>query len=362
MSKDSSAVHLSMPEKWEQSLISQDLPICDAIQVLDKVALQICVIVDSNRTILGTITDGDIRRGILNSIPLDGPVSTIMRKKAITGKLGQSKQIYRNIMESNRIRQLPILDDEGAVLGLVLLDSLLVLENSRDNWVVLLAGGLGTRLRPLTEETPKPMVDVGGKPILQTILEAFIERKFRKFYISVNYLAEQVEDYFGDGSRWNVEIRYLHETKRLGTAGSLSLIDEEPSAPLVVANGDLLTKVNFEHFLNYHHEHPSIATIGVREYDFQVPFGVVTLDNQIMASIDEKPIQKFLVNAGIYVIEPEVLNFIPKDEALDMPDLLHGLKGEGHDISVFPIREYWLDIGRLEDFKQATSEFSENFE
>jgi NDP-sugar pyrophosphorylase family protein len=218
----------------------------------------------------------------------------------------------------------------------------------RPNWVVLMAGGLGTRLRPLTEDCPKPMLPVGGKPILESILESFVEQGFRRFFFSVNYKAEMVQDHFGDGSRWGVRIDYLHEDRRLGTAGALSLLDDRPDAPLVVMNGDLLTRASFDKLLDFHYAQSATATMTVRDYDFQVPYGVVKIDGTQIVSIEEKPVQKFFVSAGIYVLSPSVF---------DMPSLFSRLINEGQKVAAYPLKEYWLDIGRIEEFERAQREW-----
>jgi NDP-sugar pyrophosphorylase family protein len=224
-----------------------------------------------------------------------------------------------------------------------------------------MAGGLVNRLRPLTDECPKPMLKVGNKPLLETIVENFIEYGFHRFYISVNYMADVVESYFGDGSRWGVDIEYLHEEHRLGTAGALSLLPETPTEAILVMNGDLLTKVNFKQLLDFHYGHQAQATMCVREYDFQVPYGVVKIDGQRITSIDEKPIQRFFVNAGIYVLEPEALDLISSNIFFDMTTLFEKLIELKKEPAVFPIREYWLDIGHLADYNRANGEYRDIF-
>jgi NDP-sugar pyrophosphorylase family protein len=225
-----------------------------------------------------------------------------------------------------------------------------------------MAGGLGSRLRPLTDDTPKPLLKIGGKPVLEIIIDNFLAQGFRRFFISINYKSEQIRDHFADGSEWGAEIRYLEEDRRLGTAGSLALIEEPPAAPFVVMNGDLLTKVSFQNLMDFHAEQRSVATMCVREYDFQVPFGVVETDHTKIISIEEKPRQRFLVNAGIYVLNPEALGFISDDTSQDMTYVFESLIKADMETAVFPIREYWLDIGRLDDFEQANSDFENLFE
>jgi NDP-sugar pyrophosphorylase family protein len=224
-----------------------------------------------------------------------------------------------------------------------------------------MAGGLGKRLRPLTDEMPKPLLSVGNKPLLQNILESFVHQHFSHFFISVNYKADSIKNYFGDGSQWGIDIRYLEEDKRLGTAGALRLIAERPNAPVIVMNGDLLTRVNFRDLLNYHVERGSSATMCVCEYDVEVPFGVVEINGYQIEKIIEKPIHRFFVNAGIYVIDPDLFDMIPIDTYLDMTSFFDKMIDAGKKTAVFPIHEYWLDVGRVADLDRADFEFEKNF-
>lgn len=255
-------------------------------------------------------------------------------------------------MREKTIRQIPVLNENGVVVGLELMDELLR-AGERDQWVVLMAGGVGKRLSPITDTLPKPLIQIGKKPILETILENFIDYGFYNFYFAVNYKNQMIKDYFKDGSKWGVRIIYLEEDKMLGTAGALSLLPGRPEKTFLVMNGDLLTKVNFTHLFNFHRESNVIATMCVRGYDFQVPYGVVKIDDRYICSIDEKPIQRFFVNAGIYVLDPSVLDFIPKNQQFDMPQLFDALMRSEKSVAAFPIREYWLDIGRMDDLVRA---------
>lgn len=345
---------------WKEIMISPSTAILKAIEIIDAGAMKIALVVDENNCLLGTVTDGDIRRGILRGVALDEEVQNVMNPNPITARSTETKETVLAIMKLKRLHHIPIIDGQGCVVGIEILDNLLK-SNFRENWVMLMAGGLGTRLRPLTDDAPKPLLKVGSKPILETIMDNFIEYGFRKFYLSVNYKAEMIEEYFGDGSRWGVEIRYIHEDKRMGTAGALGLLSEKPTQPLVVMNGDLLTKVNFQQLLDFHIEHRAQATMCVREYDFQVPYGVVKVDKLKLIGIDEKPIHKFFVNAGIYVLDPAALDLIPKNEFFDMPSLYQKLMDLNCETVVFPIREYWMDIGRKDDFERANGEFWEVF-
>lgn len=345
---------------WKEILVLPHTPIRDAIQVLDKSAKQILLVVDNDDRLLGTVTDGDIRRGILKGISLDEHTDKIMGKSPTVARAGDERQSILAMMRNKKLHHIPVVNEQNRVVGIEFLEEL-IQPHLKENWVVLMAGGLGSRLRPLTNDCPKPMLKVGNKPLLETILENFIEYGFRHFYISVNYMADMVKDYFGDGTRWGVEIRYLEEDQKLGTAGALSLLPEKPRAPLLVMNGDLLTKVNFRQLLDFHTSHDSMATMCVREYDFQVPYGVVRIDKHRITGIDEKPVQRFFVNAGIYVLSPEALTSIPASGYFDMPTLFETLIAKEAETVVFPIREYWLDIGQLADYDRANGEFMQVF-
>ncbi|MBI3251926.1 MAG: nucleotidyltransferase family protein [Candidatus Omnitrophica bacterium] len=350
-----------MKKEWKKILVSPSVRIRQVIRVIDEGTFQIALVVDKNLRLLGTVTDGDARRGILRGISLEDKVERIMNLDPVTARTGEDKGALLDRMRLKQILQIPLLDEKGRVAGMELLDEL-VRPQKMKNWAVLMAGGLGSRLRPLTDNCPKPLLQVGRKPLLETILGNFIEYGFRRFYFSVRYKDEMVKNYFGDGSRWGVEIRYLRENDRLGTAGGLGLIREKPERPLIVMNGDLLTKVNFRRLLDFHAEQKAVGTLCIREYDFQVPYGVVRINSHHgVREIDEKPIQRFFISAGIYVIEPSVLSLIPKGRAMDMPHLFQKLISRKKEVAAFPIREYWLDIGRMDDLKRAQNDYAEVF-
>ena len=346
-------------EEWRKILISPSTPIMNAIRIIDDGSMQIALVVAENNRLLGTVTDGDIRRGILKEISLDSPVQEIMNTNPTVVRIQDDRENILLTMKLKRLHHIPVVDEYGCVIGVETLDQLIQTSSKQENWVVLMAGGLGSRLRPLTNDCPKPLLKVGGKPILENILGNFMEYGFRRFYISVNYKAAMIEDYFGDGSRWGIEIKYIHEDKRMGTAGALGLLPEKPTQAVLVMNGDLLTKVNFEQLLDFHLENQSQATMCVREYDFQIPFGVVKVEKHRLIGIVEKPVQRFFVNAGIYVLEPEAINIIPKNIYYDMPNLFEKIIENNAETAVFPIREYWLDIGRMDDFERANCDYLE---
>lgn len=348
-------------KSWKTILLSPDQTILDAIRIINNSDPLTALVVDKDRKLLGTVTDGDIRRGLLDRIPMDAPVSRVMHTRPITLNLGDSHWKAEAIFNKHDIcRVFPVVDDRGRVVDLKERQSLI--GKTMGNPVFIMAGGLGTRLSPLTNDCPKPMLPVGDKPILEIILNNFIESGFSNFYISVNYKAEMIEEYFGDGSKKKISITYLKEKKRLGTAGSLSLLEPLPQEPVIVMNGDLLTKVNFKQLVEFHKDSNSPATLCVREHDLQVPFGVVQVDNCKLTALEEKPVTKLFVNAGIYVLNTKAINMIPKNEYYDMTDLFTALLKEKQKPAVFPVHEYWMDIGRISEYKKAEEIYPTLFE
>lgn len=344
-------------KSWKEAVVSPEATLKDGIARIDRAGMQLAVVLDQDGGLAGLLSDGDVRRAILRGCDLSTPIREVMNRQPTTAPASASSEELLALMRRKVLRQLPILNEAGKVVGLATVDDLAgVVE--RPNWVVLMAGGLGTRLLPLTETVPKPMLPVSGKPILENILESFVEQGFRHFFISVNYMAEAVREHFGDGSRWGVDITYLYESKRLGTAGALSLLPGRPEDPILVMNGDLLTRARFDNMLHFHLEHGATATMAVREYDFQVPYGVVRLEGARITGIDEKPVHRFFVNAGIYALSPSVLEHVPRDRYFDMPSLFDKVLAEGGHVSAYPVREYWLDVGRLEEFERAQQEWS----
>jgi dTDP-glucose pyrophosphorylase len=341
---------------WQQVAVSAETPLGEAIGRIDESGSQIALVVDEGQRLIGLLTDGDIRRAILRGEALSVPVAEVMNLNPTVAPADIPREQILALMRRHVIHHLPLVDQNRRVVQLVTLDDLIGAVE-RPNWVVLMAGGLGTRLRPLTKDCPKPMLPVGGKPILESILESFVEQGFRHFFLSVNFKAEMVQDHFGDGSRWGVSIDYLLEDRRLGTAGPLSLLDRRPDAPLVVMNGDLLTRISFDKLMNFHNAQSAVATMAVREYDFQVPYGVVEHNESRVVSINEKPVHKFFVSAGIYVLAPSVLDLVPSGMFLDMPNLLSNLIKDRQTVAAYPLREYWLDIGRIEEFERAQQEW-----
>ena len=343
-----------MTQQWKNVLLTPQSSIREALEIINREALRIALVVNENHELLGVITDGDIRRGILNNIELAEKVTLIMNSSPKFAYSNLSRMQMLNIMTENSILSLPVIDyTSGKVIGLERLEKN-IKRNIYENPVFIMAGGFGTRLKPLTDSCPKPMLKVGDKPILEILLNQFANSGFRNIYISTHYMPEQITEYFGDGNRWGVSITYIHENVPLGTGGALGLLPNNiPELPLIMINGDVLTSVDFERLLNFHTKYKPSATMCVREYDYQIPYGVITGDGHHIISMEEKPTQRFFVNAGIYVISPELFKSVEVNTKIDMPTLLEKEITNNKDVIMFPVHEYWLDIGRMDDYQKA---------
>lgn len=337
-------------------LVAASATLVDVMKVIDGGAVQIALVVDEHNRLLGTVTDGDIRRGLLNGEKLQAPVERLMTRQFRSVRSGEDHSKVLEMMRREALRQIPVVDSQGRVVELLLLQELLA-PAQLPNAVVIMAGGKGTRLRPHTEHCPKPMLHVDGKPMLEILLEQCITSGFRQFYLSVNYLKEQIIDHFQDGRRWDVSIDYLVEAEPLGTAGSLQLLPSSVQEPFLVMNGDVLTKLNPSRLLRFHAEQEAVGTLCVREHAITVPFGVVQTNGVELAGFEEKPTYRQLVNAGVYVIDPQLLPLLPPHQATDMPTLLQSAQQAGQRVAVCPIHEYWIDVGRPETLQQAHQEW-----
>lgn len=331
--------------------VTRDAPILSAMQHLEKGAAQIVLVVDAADRLLGTVTDGDVRRALLRGVGLDRPVAEAMNRTPVTARSGTTQEEAIALMRERAIHQLPIVDGEK-VVGLITFDEALRALRE-ETLVVLVAGGLGSRLRPLTEETPKPLLAVGGKPLLEITIANLARQGFARFFIAVNYKADMFRAHFADGRSLGVEIGYLQENESLGTAGALRLLPERPAAPLLVMNGDVLTNLDARQLLLFHREQSVAATMCVREYEWRIPYGVVRIDRGRLAEFEEKPTRKEFVNAGIYALSPEALDQIPPSGPIDMPDLFRRVALNRGPAAVYPLREYWIDIGHLDDLQRA---------
>jgi len=347
-------------KSWEQVLIGPHASLHEALAVIDRTGSQMALVVDAERRLLGTLSDGDIRRALLKGVALGDAVVHAMHLAPVCARAGEDRSTILATMRRRGLHQMPVIDEERRVVGLEIFVDFFDTPR-RANWVVIMAGGLGTRLGDLTRDTPKPMLPVGSRPLLETIVRAIAEHGFARIYLAVNYRAEQIEAHFGDGSALGLDIRYLREDRALGTAGALSLLPEAPSAPLVVTNADLLTKEDFGLMVERHVESGADATMAVRPYEMQVPFGVVRERDGHIDAIEEKPLQRFVVSAGIYVLSPRVLELVPRGQPLDMPALFESLIAGGGRARCHHVRSYWLDIGRLPDYERANLDFAEVF-
>jgi len=346
-------------KNWEHILISPSATLREALAVIDRGAIQIALVVDDERRLLGTLSDGDVRRALLRGAPLESATHLAMQASPTTAPVGSPRAVQLKLMQSRGIHQLPLTRD-GVVMGLSTLDEL-VAQPIRATRVVIMAGGLGSRLRDLTKDTPKPMLKVGARPLLETLILSFAEQGFRRFSLAVNYKAEVIENHFGDGASFGVEVEYLREQQRLGTAGALSLLAAPPQEPFVVTNGDLLMKEDFGRMVDDHIAADACITVGARRYEMQVPFGVITEEAGRVSGIQEKPVHAYQVSAGIYVLSPRALKLVPSAAYFDMPSLLHAAIAEREHVRTHMIEGYWLDVGRLADYERANVDFDAVF-
>ena len=326
----------------------------DAIRLLDLNGNGVLPVVDVENMLLGLITDGDIRKAILNN-QLD--LEHIINKNPFKLHVDSSKNQIINFLKKVHRRHIPLIDDDGKLVKVFTLDE--VEYNLKPNWVVIMAGGLGSRLGELTKDTPKPMLELGGKPMIEHIIDMFVADGFTKFMISVNYKSEVIKNYFKDGAHLGIEIKYLEEQKRLGTGGALSLIDIELNEPFFVTNGDVLTTISYNNILEFHNRVKSTATMCIKEEGYQIPYGVIEVDDEKnIVSMVEKPTKTFFINTGVYVLDPSVLNFVPKDEYFDLPLLFEKVKQAGATTKSFEITDYWVDVGRPSDFVNVSNKFN----
>ena len=346
-------------DSWRKVLLAPDASLKRAIEVLNKEKPRIVLVVDKVNCLLGTVTDGDIRRALLRNCSMKTSIYEVMNREPRVATLGEDKSTITERMAKYSLLQMPIVDEKKKILGLEIFRH--SNEKQRyDNPVFIMAGGFGKRLRPLTEDIPKPLLKVGTKPILETIFDQFVECGFHDFYISTHFKAEMVREHFGNGDKWGVTIHYIYEDTPLGTAGALGLLPENlTDLPILVMNGDLLTAVNYAQLLKFHHEQGGVASVCVREHDFQVPYGVIERNGYRIKNIIEKPIYKLFVNAGIYVLDQILVKKVDGKGYLDMPILLEQSIESGAQVNMFPIHEYWLDIGRMKEYEQAQTEIHE---
>jgi dTDP-glucose pyrophosphorylase len=342
-------------EVWQRAMLPVDATIGQAIANLDQVAVKIVLVVNASGMLEGTISDGDIRRGLLKGLDLASPITNVIHRNALVVSLGMERETVMKLMVANKIQQIPVVDEQRHVVGLHLWDQI-TSPQVRPHMMVIMAGGKGTRLRPHTENCPKPMLPVGDKPMLEHIIDRAMSQGFNHFVLAIHYLGHMVEDYFGDGSKMNARIEYIREEAPLGTAGALGLLTRQPDAPFVVTNGDVLTDINYADLLDFHIRQQAAATMAVRTHEWQHPFGVVQTKGLDIVGFEEKPINRTHINAGVYVLTPAALNELRANEHCDMPTLFERLQVTGERTLAYPMHEPWLDVGRIEDFQRAQVE------
>ncbi len=342
---------------WKKALLPPSALIRDAIQVLSEASLRIVLIVDENLTLLGTITDGDIRRGLLKGLTINSAISEVINQKPTVVPQGFPRTEVLRIMGANKLFQIPVVGEDRRLVGLHVWDEFSSPTN-RNNTILIMAGGKGTRLLPKTEKTPKPMLRLGGKPILEHIIERAKSEGFSRFILAIHHLGEVIEEYFGDGESLGVKISYVKEKTPLGTAGALRLIEPKPSEPIVVTNGDVLTDIRYGDLLDFHIQNNAKATMAVQVHETKIPYGVVQTKGVFITDFEEKPTQAFLINAGVYVMEPDCFVFLQEGKETNMPDLFETLIGNNLSTLAYLIHESWVDIGGHEAFTLAAKNLS----
>ena len=339
-------------ETWRAALLPEDANLHQAIRCLDESGLQIAILVQPDSRMIGILTDGDIRRGLLSGLTLSNSAADVVHREPMVVPPQWGRDMVLQLMQANKIHQLPVIDEQRRVVGLHIWADLLA-PTQRPNLMVIMAGGRGTRLLPHTQSCPKPLLPVGGRPMLEHIIERARLEGFRRFILAVHYLGHMFEEHFGDGSRWQAQIEYLREQQPLGTAGALGLLGQVPEEPFLVTNGDVLTDIRYGELLDFHSRHSATATMAVRLHEWQHPFGVVKTRGVDIIGFEEKPVSRSHINAGIYALEPQALELLGADEHCDMPTLFERLQQKAMRTIVYPMHEPWLDVGRPDDLRLA---------
>jgi len=346
--------------KVRDIIVGVDASIVHALECLDKSGRQIILVVEADGRLVGTVTDGDVRRGLLRGVSLQTPVRAVMKDRPISIAQGLPPSEALAQMRAHSVRQLPVINSAGSPVGLYLLDELLGVEHE-NVLAVVMAGGLGSRLRPITETVPKPLIQIGGRPLLETTITMLAAQGYRDVVLCVNYMADVIRRHFGDGSQFGVSIEYVEEHTKMGTAGALSLLPKPPRTSVLVLNGDILTTTDYTRLMDFHRAQQSPLTVCVREFQQQIPYGVVKIEGERLVSIEEKPTYSSFVNAGIYVLEPSAIALLERGAPCDMPRLIENVGSALGAPTVYPLREYWLDIGRIEDLRRAQEDYDRLF-
>lgn len=339
---------------WHRALLPSSATIQQAIANLDQAAIKIVLVVNAGDELEGTISDGDIRRGLLKGLDLNSPITSVIHRNALVVPPDMSRDLVRQIMLANKVQQIPAVDERRHVVGLHLWDEITT-PVDRPNLMIIMAGGMGKRLRPFTENCPKPMLLVAGKPMLEHIIERAKLEGFRRFVLAIHYLGDIIEEHFGDGARFGVQIDYLREESPLGTAGALGLLSPAPGEPFVVTNGDVITDIRYGELLDFHVRHHAAATMAVRLHEWQHPFGVVQMEGVEIVGFEEKPVSRSHINAGVYALEPHALQALEEGGVCDMPTLFERLQRQSQRTVAYPMHEPWLDVGRPDDLVTANT-------
>jgi dTDP-glucose pyrophosphorylase len=343
---------------WRRAVLREHVTIGDVIRNLDQVAIKIVLITDQIGTLYGTISDGDVRRGLLKGLDLSSPITDIIHRDALVAPEGMGRDLVMQLMIANKIQQVPVVDENHTLVGLHLWDQIST-PSARPNAMVIMAGGKGVRLRPYTQDCPKPMLKVAGKPMLEHIIERAKSDGFAHFILAIHYLGEMVEAHFGNGERLGVRIDYVRETTPLGTAGALSLLAPTPHLPFVVTNGDVITDIHYGQLLDFHVRHNAAATMAVRIHEWQHPFGVVQTQGLNIIGFEEKPVARSHINAGVYALSPDSLGVLTLASHCDMPTLFSKLQTQNLRTVAYPMHEPWLDVGRPDDLVAARAKDGE---
>lgn len=346
---------MSAKSMWRRAILPASASVQDAIENLDEQAIQIVLIANEHGELIGTLSDGDIRRGLLKGMEMGSSVMGVVNRSPMVVPQNVEDDMVMQIMKANKIRQVPVVDERNVIVGLHLWDRISAV-SAVPNTMIIMAGGKGTRLRPFTENRPKPMLHVAGKPMLEHILLNGIAEGFNSFIISLGYLGHMIESYFGDGRKLGVDISYIEETEPLGTAGALSLIEQSFELPFVVTNGDVLTNIQYGQLLAFHSQNQAAATMAVCSHEWQNPYGVVKLDGINIAGFEEKPVVSSHINAGVYALSNEALMYLPKAKYCDMPTLFETLQQAGKRAVAYPMHESWIDVGRPRDLEKANED------
>ena len=339
---------------WQQAILPFESTIQQAIRNLDQVAIRIILVVNPAGELQGTISDGDIRRGLLKGLDLSSPIASIIHRNAFVVPPEMRREMVMQLMTANKIQQIPVVDEHHHVVGLHLWDEIAT-PSARPNLMVIMAGGMGARLRPHTENCPKPMLLVAGKPMLEHIIDRAKLEGFSRFVLAIHYLGKMIEDHFGQGDKLGVKIDYLREKSPLGTAGALGLLSPVPDAPFVVTNGDVVTDIRYGELIDFHIRHAAIATMAVRVHEWQHPFGVVQTQGVDIVGLEEKPVARSHINAGVYALSPDALRGLKAGDHCDMPSLFQRMQADAKRTVAYPMHEPWLDVGRSEDLDRANA-------